>query len=1136
MRTHISPSALVAAFAVALALLASPANGRSLRSTAAIISTISTTAVDETPSTSNPLVNQDRRRLEYGIDDLIVGYGNETYAYSTSMQYEYNPSGQSSSSVTVTDANMCVTAEGNSWKAIPIPSNATVSTTDKTVLSFQFSYEQVADINAICLDEDTAFATSGQLRCFAVSAAQGWVANMANVPNMAQNANETYTFDIPIGYFAPDITPKYLVIIQDEDDLTSTGTTVSAKSKFCGIHLHEKETFSRLHMKINDEDVYLDNDFKAYGVSTDDDQDSRNQYLHISEDGAGLQVVGNQWKALELPNGGYDITSSTVLDFFFSFKEQVEFSAICLDSDRARTNTKLFSEKRCFQLSGIDGFHSQHHKMPKTEEANQDTQYKIPVGRYFQGNVKWLAIIQDMDRDKRKGISTYHSFQIYEAVIPDLEFEIDGATEMIDMGAQMSYHTGQDSQMHDLVISDNNRAVTLKDNIWRSVQLPQQITITRATQLEFTLDYEEAYEELYFGFDDDLNRDNAKTNFQLTGTKDGSSSHFFKPFGGRTSINIQQPGSTRDYKIPIGNWIIGNYTYLNLMGEQDANGGVGGKATFANFSIYEKPSLNIAIDGTTKSLVNYQRSYDSGQDTPLHNMEVDGTGNSIRSTGNTWKYISLPELMTVTDNTVIAFDAKVIEFGEIHGICLDDNNDHDDERRCLTFGGRDFEKLGSNWIKVPNPISHEKNEVTYHVRIGDFFTGPVDRLVFVQDDDADSEGGDSIISNLRFFEAASCLFGPDNNSIDDVFDPNKDKSFNIIANGNDCAFDKFISGIEAEMTKRSGSCTGVGGVDGAIAELMTYYNIPYGNQVRSKVASICLKSYEAINLPFDYITQKGYFHDLEFFDGGGELNYEHQIGSENSLLRDGGRIKYVHETFASSRAISFPSEMHQFRDCELRAAMCCFVASRQKAPTEDNTSIQCDPANDFACDLNGNSEVCLVDFSNSPQSAHVRDGYSLYGPLGSQDAHCAGFAWGDDEGYAEAALKGNTLFHVAMVEHVYSEGFVEEIPGAPMCGCVEKMPVVTEVPSCTDIEVTQQVIVRFDHTIDEIIAEVNVSSVTTTDCDGKSLPEHYATLSTPGEQEALGKIIVGDGQCTAAIGSFLETKGLEYSAPATSQA
>ena len=49
---------------------------------------------------------------------------------------------------------------------------------------------------------------------------------MANVPNMAQNANETYTFDIPVGYFAPDITPKYLVIIQDQDDLTSTGTTV----------------------------------------------------------------------------------------------------------------------------------------------------------------------------------------------------------------------------------------------------------------------------------------------------------------------------------------------------------------------------------------------------------------------------------------------------------------------------------------------------------------------------------------------------------------------------------------------------------------------------------------------------------------------------------------------------------------------------------------------------------------------------------------------------------------------------------------------------------------------------------------------------------------------------------------------
>ena len=154
-------------------------------------------------------------------------------------------------------------------------------------------------------------------------------------------------------------------------------------------------------------------------------------------------------------------------------------------------------------------------------------------------------------------------------------------------------------------------------------------------------------------------------------------------------------------------------------------------------------------------------------------MEVDDTGYSIRSTGNTWKYISLPEPMTVTDNTVIAFDAEIIEFGEIHGICLDDDNDHDNERRrCLAFGGRDFEKLDdSKWAKVPNPVSHEKNKISYHVRIGDFFTGSVDRLAFVQDDDVldddgNKDGGDSIIGNLRFFEAASCLLGPENNPID----------------------------------------------------------------------------------------------------------------------------------------------------------------------------------------------------------------------------------------------------------------------------------------------------------------------------------------------------------------------------------
>ena len=70
MRVHLSQLALVAASAVALALLASPANARSLRSTAA--TTISTAAVDEISSPPTDLVDPDRRRLEYEIDDLIV--------------------------------------------------------------------------------------------------------------------------------------------------------------------------------------------------------------------------------------------------------------------------------------------------------------------------------------------------------------------------------------------------------------------------------------------------------------------------------------------------------------------------------------------------------------------------------------------------------------------------------------------------------------------------------------------------------------------------------------------------------------------------------------------------------------------------------------------------------------------------------------------------------------------------------------------------------------------------------------------------------------------------------------------------------------------------------------------------------
>ena len=48
--------------------------------------------------------------------------------------------------------------------------------------------------------------------------------------------------------------------------------------------------------------------------------------------------------------------------------------------------------------------------------------------------------------------------------------------------------------------------------------------------------------------------------------------------------------------------------------------------------------------------------------------------------------------------------------------------------------------------------------------------------------------------------------------------------------------------------------------------------------------------------------------------------------------------------------------------------------------------------------------------------------------------HCHGLAWTSDEYDTYSRYKGNNLFYVSMYDHMHQRGYVEEIPGMPMCG------------------------------------------------------------------------------------------------------
>ena len=65
--------------------------------------------------------------------------------------------------------------------------------------------------------------------------------------------------------------------------------------------------------------------------------------------------------------------------------------------------------------------------------------------------------------------------------------------------------------------------------------------------------------------------------------------------------------------------------------------------------------------------------------------------------------------------------------------------------------------------------------------------------------------------------------------------------------------------------------------------------------------------------------------------------------------------------------------------------------------------------------------------------------------------------------------RGNTLFQLALKDNFLTRGYVREVPGAPMCGCVEKMPVVTDA-ACLDLDVSEEFLVTDQQ---ELIHQVN---------------------------------------------------------------
>lgn len=269
------------------------------------------------------------------------------------------------------------------------------------------------------------------------------------------------------------------------------------------------------------------------------------------------------------------------------------------------------------------------------------------------------------------------------------------------------------------------------------------------------------------------------------------------------------------------------------------------------------------------------------------------------------------------------------------------------------------------------------------------------------------------------------------------------------------------------------------------------------------------------SIPFSHVTARGRQFDKNYFDGGSDWNTGLAGTSKET---NAGRIPAVASAL-SSKQLSWPSHIVNFDDsdsCQLRTAMCCFTKAQD--PSTGVVS-NINDATAFQNAIQPNADVCTVHLDRSPQAGHVTNGKTYYSDGRSvedetKDAYCTGFFWSQDQDDISTQYRANTLFHISMMDSFYNNNLVGGVPGAPMCGCVEQMPVVSHA-NCVKPSQARRLSVSSNSGDDKprLLLDASLDFVP---CEEEeSLVVAFAAANNAEEAEALSKIVTGS--CVDAV-------------------
>ncbi|RME72745.1 MAG: multicopper oxidase family protein [Chloroflexi bacterium] len=276
-------------------------------------------------------------------------------------------------------------------------------------------------------------------------------------------------------------------------------------------------------------------------------------------------------------------------------------------------------------------------------------------------------------------------------------------------------------------IEDGGATLHLEGNGWKKIPFAYNVVNNAGGRTVLEFDFMSTAEgEIHgIGFDNDDTINNPIRVFQLFGTQNWGLDAFH---------NYTTADGWKHYKIPVGQFYTGAMTHLVFTNDHDVPSPTA-NSYFRNIRVYEEPPPALVVNGTPYVVDTYGGAQDE-----ISAVSIENGGTTLRITGNGWKKIDLGAY-NITPATVLEFDFESTVQGEIHGIGFDTDNSISANQTFQLYGSQAWGIQAYHNYDPLNGVTH------YSIPVGTFFTGSMNYLVFVMDDDA-NKAGESVFRNI----------------------------------------------------------------------------------------------------------------------------------------------------------------------------------------------------------------------------------------------------------------------------------------------------------------------------------------------------------------------------------------------------